>query len=153
MCLASDVPHRSAPRPSANSTKKGLHSRIGFPAHDQLVLRLRDGALFLIANGRPLPFGSTGQAANYVQSEVMQPPQIVVGRDPTLLQHFEEMFGACFQNGQIPTLSKALSSIAVSQRRSLAFRFSFTNSSMTVCQVRCRQTDRLPSNTPAPNAG
>ena len=69
----------------------------------------RDAALFLELDGGPAFLGQhRPRQPGHVQGEVVDAPQIDIGRNFSGFQHAQKMFRARFQNRQMPDASQTL---------------------------------------------
>lgn len=78
---------------------KRLAFRVSLASDDRLVLVERDGPLLAKLDGWPLFLGDhgPGQPA-HVEGEVVNAPEIEIGRNGAFLQDVEEVFGAGFED-------------------------------------------------------
>src|SRR5437667_8392194 len=116
---------------------KRLPFRILFTGNDGLMFRPGDGPFVFELNLRPLPFHNhRPRQPRHVEGEVVDAPQINIGRNFSCFEHAQEMFRPGSKTGRWRIVSKALSLMADCQRRCVSPFLSFTISSMTNCQLR-----------------
>jgi len=83
--------------------------RIHFAGDDGLMFLPGDGTFFLELNFRPLPFyDDRPRQPCHVQGEVMDAPQINIGRNFSGFEHAQKVFRPRFQNRQVPNQVKRL---------------------------------------------
>ena len=116
---------------------KRLPFRILLASNNGLMFLPSDGAFVLELNFRPLPFHNhRPRQPRHIEGEVMDAPQINVGRNFSNFEHTQEMFRSGFQNRQMPDRIECLV-LDCGAPAVLGFVFlSLTISSTTNCQLR-----------------